>query len=62
MSIVVGSGGVRIFRPRRSSGRLIGRLLLLMWRMPLSHQPSEISPTFSKRCASSAPVGPSTTL
>ena len=24
---------------------MIGRLLLVMWRMPLSHQPSEISPT-----------------
>ena len=53
-----GSAGVRIFRPRRSSGWLIGRLLLVMWRMPLSHQPSEIRPTFSKACAQlSCPSG-----
>ncbi len=36
MSIVTASGGVRIFRPFMSAGVAIGRLLLVMWRMPLS--------------------------
>jgi hypothetical protein len=31
-------GGVRIFRPARSAGLPIGRLALVVWRMPLSHQ------------------------
>ena len=59
--MVEGSAGVRIFRPRRSAGWLIGRLLLLMWRMPLSHQPSEIRPTPSSFFAISCPIGPSMT-
>ena len=36
MSTVTASGGVRIFRPFKSSGLSSGRLLLLIWRMPLS--------------------------
>ena len=41
---------------------LIGCLLLVMWRMPLSHQPSGTMPTPANFSASSSPIGPSSTL
>src|ERR687894_2137512 len=62
MSMVIGSGGVRILRPFRSAGFTIGRLLLVIWRMPLSHQPRGTIWILAKRCASSSPIGPSSTL
>ena len=60
--MVIGSAGVRIVRPWRSAGVLIGFLLLVMWRMPLSHQPSGTMPTPANFSASSVPIGPSSTL
>ena len=41
MSTVIGSAGVRILRPFRSSGLLMGSLELLVCRIPLSHQSSD---------------------
>ena len=52
---------VRIFRPFRSSGMLTSRLLLVMWRMPLSAQASTLKPLGSNFFIMSVPIGPSST-
>ena len=48
--------------PFMSSTLVIGRLLLVIWRMPLSQVPSRIIPFSAVLSASSLPSGPSSSL
>ncbi|NDG40514.1 MAG: thioesterase family protein [Betaproteobacteria bacterium] len=62
MSTVTASGGVRIFKPFISAGDLIGRLLLDIWRIPLSHKPSKTMPLAAALSANSLPIALSITV
>ena len=55
-----GTTGTRILKFARSSGALIGRVLLVIWRKPLSQTASKgVRPTFSILPRMNLPTSPS---
>jgi len=59
----IGLTGTRIFMPPRSVAAVTGRVLVVIWRKPLSHMRSIVCrPTLAKAARMLLPSAPSTAV